>query len=88
MTEILLFVAAGLLVALGGLMASLEAALDVTSRTDLADLADEILTTSDAVEGPDLADADRTLGTLGTLLIHNCTNHESHSRIVNREREL
>ena len=35
MTEILLFVAAVLLVALGGLMASLEAALDVTSRTDL-----------------------------------------------------
>ncbi|MFL0566595.1 hemolysin family protein [Microbacterium sp. 179-I 1D1 NHS] len=44
MTEILLFVAAGLLVALGGLMASLEAALDVTSRTDLADLADEART--------------------------------------------
>jgi len=41
MTEILLFIAAGLLVALGGLMASLEAALDVTSRADLADLADE-----------------------------------------------
>ena len=41
MTEILLLVAAGLLVALGGLMASLEAALDVTGRADLADLADE-----------------------------------------------
>ncbi|MCM3696565.1 hemolysin family protein [Microbacterium oleivorans] len=41
MTEVLLLVAAGLLVALGGLMASLEAALDVTGRADLADLADE-----------------------------------------------
>ncbi|AZS43694.1 Magnesium and cobalt efflux protein CorC [Microbacterium oleivorans] len=41
MTEILLLVAAVLLVALGGLMASLEAALDVTSRADLIDLADE-----------------------------------------------
>ncbi|MFI8632087.1 hemolysin family protein [Microbacterium sp. NPDC077663] len=41
MTEILLLVAATLLVALGGLMASLEAALDVTGRADLADLADE-----------------------------------------------
>lgn len=41
MTEILLLFAAGLLVALGGLMASLEAALDVTGRADLADLADE-----------------------------------------------
>ncbi|WP_405372830.1 MULTISPECIES: hemolysin family protein [unclassified Microbacterium] len=40
MTEALLLVAAVALVALGGLMASLEAALDVTSRADLADLAD------------------------------------------------
>ncbi|WP_394279266.1 hemolysin family protein [Microbacterium sp.] len=40
MTEILLLVAAVLLVALGGLMASLEAALDVTSRTDLETLAE------------------------------------------------
>ncbi|MDJ1115313.1 hemolysin family protein [Microbacterium dauci] len=40
MTEILLLVAAVLLVALGGLMASLEAALDVTSRSDLENLAE------------------------------------------------
>ncbi len=40
MTEALLLIAAVLLVALGGLMASLEAALDVTSRADLADLAE------------------------------------------------
>ena len=38
MTEILLLVAAGLLVALGGLMAALDAALGVTSRADLAEL--------------------------------------------------
>ncbi|MGV9193122.1 hemolysin family protein [Microbacterium sp. MC2] len=38
MTEILLLVAAVLLVALGGLMAALDAALSVTSRGDLADL--------------------------------------------------
>ncbi|MFS0867538.1 hemolysin family protein [Microbacterium sp. 179-B 1A2 NHS] len=41
MTELLLLLAAVLLVALGGLMASLEAALDVTSRSDLADLAED-----------------------------------------------
>ncbi len=39
MTEILLLVAAALLVALGGLMAALDAALGVTSRADIADLA-------------------------------------------------
>ena len=39
MTEILLLVAAVLLVALGGLMAALDAALSVTSRADLLDLA-------------------------------------------------
>ena len=39
MTEILLLIAAILLVALGGLMAALDAALSVTSRTDLADMA-------------------------------------------------
>ncbi|MEZ5189315.1 MAG: hemolysin family protein [Microbacterium sp.] len=38
MTAILLLVAAGLLVALGGLMAALDAALGVTSRADLLDL--------------------------------------------------
>jgi len=37
-TAILLLVAAGLLVALGGLMAALDAALGVTSRADLLDL--------------------------------------------------
>ena len=35
MTPILLLIAAGLLVALGGLMAALDAALGVTSRADL-----------------------------------------------------
>lgn len=39
MTEALLIIAAVLLVALGGLMAALDAALTVTSRADLADLA-------------------------------------------------
>ncbi|GAA3903577.1 hemolysin family protein [Microbacterium invictum] len=39
MTEILLLVAAVLLVALGGLMAALDAALSVTSRGDVAELA-------------------------------------------------
>ena len=39
MTPILLLIAAGLLVALGGLMAALDAALGVTSRADLYDLA-------------------------------------------------
>jgi CBS domain containing-hemolysin-like protein len=39
MTEILLLVAAVLLVALGGLMAALDAALSVTSRADVAELA-------------------------------------------------
>lgn len=39
MTEALLLVAAVLLVALGGLMAALDAALGVTSRVDLAELA-------------------------------------------------
>ncbi|MCT9820169.1 hemolysin family protein [Microbacterium sp. W1N] len=39
MTEALLLVAAGLLVALGGLMAAIDAALGVTSRSDIADLA-------------------------------------------------
>lgn len=39
MTAVLLLVAAGLLVALGGLMAALDAALGVTSRADLHDLA-------------------------------------------------
>ena len=39
MTEFLLLVAAVLLVALGGLMAALDAALSVTSRADLLDLA-------------------------------------------------
>ncbi len=39
MTEFLLLLAAGLLVALGGLMAALDAALAVTSRVDLVDLA-------------------------------------------------
>ncbi len=39
MTEILLLVAAVLLVALGGLMAALDAALSVTSRADVVDLA-------------------------------------------------
>ncbi len=39
MTELLLLVAAVLLVALGGLMAALDAALSVTSRADLLDLA-------------------------------------------------
>ncbi|PZU48415.1 MAG: HlyC/CorC family transporter [Microbacterium sp.] len=39
MTEILLLVAAVLLVALGGLMAALDAALSVTSRAELLDLA-------------------------------------------------
>lgn len=38
MTEILLLVAAGLLVALGGLMAALDAALGVTSRADLLEM--------------------------------------------------
>ncbi len=38
MTEILLLVAAALLVALGGLMAALDAALGVTSRADLAEM--------------------------------------------------
>lgn len=38
MTPILLLIAAGLLVALGGLMAALDAALGVTSRADLLDL--------------------------------------------------
>lgn len=38
MTAILLLIAAGLLVALGGLMAALDAALGVTSRADLVDL--------------------------------------------------
>ena len=38
MTEILLLVAAVLLVALGGLMAALDAALGVTSRTDLVEM--------------------------------------------------
>jgi len=38
MTEILLLVAAGLLVALGGLMAALDAALGVTSRADLGEM--------------------------------------------------
>lgn len=37
MTAVLLLVAAGLLVAFGGLMAALDAALGVTSRADLAD---------------------------------------------------
>lgn len=41
MTEILLLVAAVLLVAFGGLMAAIDAAYGVTSRADLADLADE-----------------------------------------------
>jgi len=41
MTEILLLGGAVLLVAFAGLMAALEAALDVTSRADLADLAEE-----------------------------------------------
>ncbi len=39
MTEILLLIAAALLVALGGLMAALDAALGVTSRADLAEMA-------------------------------------------------
>lgn len=39
MTAALLLIAAALLVALGGLMAALDAALGVTSRQDLADLA-------------------------------------------------
>ncbi|MBF4560831.1 HlyC/CorC family transporter [Microbacterium sp. VKM Ac-2870] len=39
MTELLLLVAAALLVALGGLMAALDAALGVTSRADLAEMA-------------------------------------------------
>ncbi|RLK49505.1 hemolysin family protein [Microbacterium telephonicum] len=39
MTEALLLIAAALLVALGGLMAALDAALGVTSRADLTDLA-------------------------------------------------
>ncbi|ALJ20505.1 hemolysin family protein [Microbacterium sp. No. 7] len=39
MTPVLLLVAAALLVALGGLMAALDAALSVTSRQDLTDLA-------------------------------------------------
>ncbi|MFT4214140.1 MAG: hemolysin family protein [Microbacterium sp.] len=39
MTEALLLIAAVLLVAFGGLMAALDAALGVTSRSDLADLA-------------------------------------------------
>ncbi len=39
MTEALLLIAAVLLVALGGLMAALDAALGVTSRADLAELA-------------------------------------------------
>ena len=39
MTPILLLIAAGLLVALGVLMAALDAALGVTSRADLYDLA-------------------------------------------------
>ncbi|RKT36887.1 CBS domain containing-hemolysin-like protein [Microbacterium sp. AG1240] len=41
MTETLLLVAALLLVAFGGLMAAIEAALSVTSRADLVDLASE-----------------------------------------------
>ena len=39
MTEFLLLLAAALLVALGGLMAALDAALSVTSRADVAELA-------------------------------------------------
>lgn len=39
MTEVLLLAAAVLLVALGGLMAAIDAALSVTSRNDIADLA-------------------------------------------------
>lgn len=39
MTETLLFVAAGLLIVLGGLMSAIDAALSVVSRSDIVDLA-------------------------------------------------